>query len=142
MAFQTPYKRNKYEGINFPSSEKRTKSEHQKDCNINEILKKYNVTGVMRVNPEKAKYEDFSKPFDYQEAQNIIIEAEERFQALPADVRKKFDNDPLKMLETIDNATDEELADLGFIEKKASDSAASGGLVPEPPVDVSNPETE
>lgn len=76
--------------------ERRTKSEFLEECDINRIVAKYKKTGVL---PESARaaaaqYGDFSQTPDFMEMQHKIIAANELFAALPAAVRRQFDNDP------------------------------------------------
>ena len=63
-------------------------------------------------------YGDFSSVLEFQQAQNILIEAQDAFDALPASLRKRFDNDPAVMLEFIENPDNREEAEklgLGLI---------------------------
>lgn len=76
--------------------ERRTKQEFAKDCDINLIMARYRKTGVL---PESARaaaarYGDFGQIPDFMEMQERILAANELFAALPAAVRKQFDNDP------------------------------------------------
>lgn len=48
----------------------------------------------------KPKFGDFLGVSDYQTALNQVIEAEEAFDALPAKVRARFDNQPVDFLES------------------------------------------
>lgn len=82
--------------LNCTEEERRTKSEFAADCDINLIMARYRKTGVL---PESSKaaaarYGDFSSVPTFMEMQEKIIAANELFAALPAAVRKQFDNDP------------------------------------------------
>jgi phage internal scaffolding protein len=81
----------------------RTKSEFKESCDINYILKKYLQNGTSPQMKQNPIYGDFSTPIEYQEAQNIIIQATQQFEGLPSDIRNKFANDPSKFLEFTQN---------------------------------------
>ena len=60
----------------------------------------------------------FSAVPDFQEALNIVNEANALFGSLSSDVRKRFDNDPAKFLEFCnDPANGDELVSLGLRER-------------------------
>lgn len=67
----------------------------QKDeSDINVIVKRFGVTGMLPQVPMPPSYEDFTESVsDYRTALDLIREADRSFMALPADVRKRFDND-------------------------------------------------
>lgn len=96
--------------------EGRTKQSMQEECDINKIMKRFTRTGrlpeMIRKNPV---YGDFSSDLDYQESLNIINKANLQFEALPSNVRKRFDNDPKKLLAFVhDPKNIEEMYDLGL----------------------------
>lgn len=87
--------------IKQPSSnpQGRTKQSFKDECDINNIVKKFNKTGqlpeMIKQNPQ---YGDYSSGMDYQEACNLVIKADQQFQALPARVRERFNNDAKQFL--------------------------------------------
>ena len=76
----------------------RAQQHHRDECDINEILRRFGKTGHMPVNTSEALYPDFSDAVDYHTALNQIIASEREFDLLPAIVRKRFDNDPAKLV--------------------------------------------
>lgn len=72
------------------------------ECDINVIMARYQRTGVV---PQiiGGAYEDVSHVTSYHDAWNIILEAQDMFMRLPAQVRKAFDNDPAKLLAAIED---------------------------------------
>jgi phage internal scaffolding protein len=93
--------------------------QHCKDeCDINNILRQFNITGQLPQNPLQPRYGDFSDVVDYHSALNAVIAAETQFEALPAQLRARFENDPAKLIEFLDNEKnkDEAIA-LGLINK-------------------------
>lgn len=112
--------------------DRRTKSEFAQDCDINRIVARYKKTGVL---PESARaaalrYGDFSQIPDFREMQEKIIAAHEVFAALPAEVRKQFDNDPGAFIDASQTREGRELmVKLGLGAEKPADgvSDAPGG---------------
>jgi len=86
--------------------ERRTKSEFHDECDINKIMARYRRTGVLPeyAHQAAAQYGDFSQIPSFAEMQHKIIAANELFGALPAIVRKQFDNDPGQFLEASQTA--------------------------------------
>lgn len=106
-----------------------TKQSDAKDADINNIMKKYVKTGILpQMISADPKYGDFSEAGDYLESIQLVMHAEEQFLALPAHVRKKFDNNPASFLEFVHNPENEaEMIDLGLKEKPAGEAQASQG---------------
>ena len=100
--------------------------QHFKDeCDINTIVARY-PNGVTPYDDRKGTeiYGDFSDAsiFDFREAQNKIIEAEDRFQSLPASVRQRFNNNPALLLDFLsDSSNHAEAVELGLIHERVSD---------------------
>jgi len=72
-----------------------------KECDINSIMAKWQKTGIIEHrNEHQGQYGDYTViTSDYQEALNAVLAADEMFSSLPANVRKKFDNDPGQFIE-------------------------------------------
>lgn len=69
--------------------------QHMKDdCDINILMERYIVTGEIRQLATPPLQGDFTNTQTYQEALNLMIQARQSFEALPAKVRSRFDNDP------------------------------------------------
>ena len=92
--------------------------QHFKDeCDINYILKTFGVEGLA-VNPLQPRYGDFTDVVDYHSALNAVIAAEDEFMALPANIRTRFDNDPAKLIDFLENdANRTEAENLGLVVK-------------------------
>lgn len=71
----------------------------KENCDINVIVKRFGVTGVAPGSVRPLSYENYEDVFDFQSAMNSIRSAEETFAALPADLRRRFANDPQLYLE-------------------------------------------
>jgi len=94
-----------------------TKQSFKDECNINNIVAKFSQTGTCNhVNARNPRYIDCVGVQDYQHALDIVHSAEEQFDALPAKIRAKFDNDPAKLMAYMDDpANAQEAAELGLI---------------------------
>ena len=96
--------------------ETRTEQHHKDATTITNILKQYDKTGLItHVNQAKAEYGDFTQVNEYQESLNMVIRAQNAFDELPSDIRKKFNNDPGEFLEFATNPDNqEEMVTLGL----------------------------
>lgn len=126
--FKSAYDRDPAQGILF--TETSLAQQHFKDeCDVNNILRKYESTGlVTHVANGTPSYGDFSSVLEFQQAQNILIEAQERFDALPASLRKRFDNDPAVMLSFIEDPNNrEEAEELGLVNRQSVEAGEVAG---------------
>lgn len=98
-----------------------TKQSFKDECDINNILKKYETTGSLpSLILENPQYGDYSDVPTYQDALDTVMKAEEQFSALSSKLRDRFDNDPAKFLEFADNPENkEELFELGLTREGA-----------------------
>lgn len=126
MKFQKAYDRPKCslsfldeEGNPLPSM---TQQHMKQETDINHIIKKYDKTGLItHVNNAVAQYGDFTQANEYQEALNRVINAQNSFHALPAEIRKRFFNDPGEFFEfATDPANAEEMYHMGLAEAPQS----------------------
>jgi phage internal scaffolding protein len=92
--------------------------QHMKDeCDINVIIERFGVTGELPNAPVSPQYGDFSGVTDYHSALNIINATMDDFMALPAKLRVRFDHDPVKLLEFLQNDQNrDEAMQLGLID--------------------------
>ena len=92
--------------------------QHFKDeCDINQIVARYESTGVMPSGNTPPLFGDFEKfPTDLLSSRQFFDEAESRFMELPASVRKEFNNSPLELLAALqDSSNRQRFIDLGLI---------------------------
>jgi len=94
--------------------------QHFKDeCDINNILRQFNLTGVLPESPLSPRYGDFTGIGDYHTALNQVIAAEDEFMSLPATLRARFENDPAQLIEFLDKPENlDEAISLGLVENK------------------------
>lgn len=85
------------------------------ETDINEIVRRFGVTGQVPVTVRMPLAEDFVGITDYHSAMNAIRAGDESFQALSPEVRERFDNDPGKFVEfCLDPANKDEAVKLGL----------------------------
>lgn len=112
----------------------RTKQAELKDSDINNIMRKFEKTGLLPVRNGRPMYGDFSHISTYQDALLQIQEANNAFASLPGAVRARFKNDPAAFVAFADDPNNlEELIKMGLV--KRSEEVA----VPKPPVEGSLP---
>jgi len=100
----------------------RTKQEFKKDTDINVIIKKFQTTGIINFRNENEAFYGDIDPLDFQDAMNTVARAGEMFDALPANLRKKFGHDPAAFLEYIQDPNNEaEARSLGLLSPDRSD---------------------
>lgn len=73
------------------------------ECDINNIVRKYEKTGVLPVMTTPGMYMDVSEVGDYREALEKVEVAQGVFGNLPSDVRTAFDNDPAAFLDAVNS---------------------------------------
>lgn len=121
--------------ITHPPS--RTKQSFKDECDINNILKQYKSTGMLRhINEKAAKgtFADLPAPMEYQDALNMVIQAEDAFAALPSKLRDRFNNDPQEFLAfQQDPRNQRELVELGLATMPAGTSSFLDKEPPAPP---------
>lgn len=89
------------------------------ETDINNILRQFNITGILPEAPLSPRYGDFSGIVDYHSALNAVIAAEDGFMALPADLRARFQNDPENLINFLDDESNkDEAIKLGLVDQK------------------------
>lgn len=110
----------------------RTKQSFRDECDINNILRQFNVTGQLPIDGVQPQYGDFSGITDYQSALNAVMEAQDSFLALPAKIRAKFDNDPALFVDfASDEANRDELKAMGLLRQETAQAVVSSPSEPE-----------
>jgi len=111
--------------INHPSRS-RTVQADAAETDMNVIMDKYIKTGLVPQGLAEPFYGDASALPDFMEAQQIIIDARNAFEALPAKLRDRFHNAPENFLAFMeDEANYDEAVALGLLVLKETP--------PEPP---------
>ncbi len=109
----------------------RTKQSFRDECDINNILRQFNVTGQLPLGSVQPQYGDFSGITDYQSALNAVMAAQDSFLALPAKVRARFDNDPAYFVEFASNeANKDEMRALGLLSQETAKAVVTSPSEP------------
>ncbi|WNK14285.1 MAG: internal scaffolding protein [Microvirus sp.] len=99
----------------------------KEECDINHIMEQYQATGIIdHVNlltPQWGEVPDY----DYHMAENLLIEARDKFGALPSNVRERFHNSPLELMEFLQS------------EENRSEGEKLGLIAPRLPIQVEAP---
>lgn len=72
----------------------RTLQSQAQDADINVILKRFGVTGQLPQSARLPTFQDFEGIFDFRTALDAVREAEASFMSIPADIRRRFGDDP------------------------------------------------
>lgn len=87
------------------------------EADINTILERFGRTGEVIVPVRVPEFGDFTEVADYHTAMNMIIEAQSAFDALPARIRKEFENDPGRFVDFVmDESNRDKAVEMGLIE--------------------------
>lgn len=79
-----------------------------KECDINEIVRRFGITAELPPSQFPASYGDFSSIGSYHLAMTSVVEAQQLFGQLPASVRDRFRNDPGELLDALASAGEQE----------------------------------
>ena len=114
-----------------------TKQSFKAECDINNILKQYRVTGQIAhisANARQGAYEDLPDPVDFQDAMNLVLEAQNSFASLPSKTRDRFGNDPAEFLAFMsDPANASEIEALGLTTPRPAPEVPPPPPTPETP---------
>lgn len=110
----------------------KTQQHFKKECDINSILKSFDRTGILsHVNNKTPLYGDYSEVPDYLTANMIVEESKRKFASLPAFIRERFDNDPAKLVQFVeDDSNYDEAVKLGIIAGKGDKGKPDTVVVP------------
>lgn len=71
-----------------------TKTSFAEELDVNNVIKKYNKTGILqKAHDFEGVYGEFHS-YDLREAIEMVNKAQDLFLEIPSDVRRKFNNDP------------------------------------------------
>lgn len=85
------------------------------ETDINTIVERFGLTGQLPTGVVVPAYADFENVVDFRSALDVVVSGREAFMEMPADVRKRFANDPALFLEFVhDPANYDEAVKLGI----------------------------
>lgn len=90
----------------------------QEQSDVNTIIKRYQKTGHWPAK-QTGQYMDLSETPDLHTAMDIVTKAQQAFNELPAELRKRFGNSPIELVNYLQDPTnDQEAIKLGLKEKR------------------------
>lgn len=93
-----------------------TRQSEALDCDINEIVRRFGLTGQLPDNFVPPQYGDFTDIGDYRAALQAVRDAGESFMEMPAELRARFQNDPANLIDFLaDEANRSEAEKLGLV---------------------------
>lgn len=107
-------------GLVCPPEEGKTQQSAKSETDINEIVRRFGLTGKVPVTARAPLEGDFTGVTDFQSAMQAVRDAERGFAEFPASIRSRFRNDPQAMLVFLNDPKNE-------------DEARKLGLVKSPP---------
>ena len=98
--------------------ESMAQQQFKEESDINEIVRRFGLTGEMPQDFRMPQYGDFTGVSDFHSAVNMVLAAEDEFMRLPAEMRSRFGNDPGQLLDFLnDERNRDEAVKLGLIAK-------------------------
>lgn len=112
--------------ITFDPDEDRCEQSHKAACDVNNIMSKFQKTGVIdHLRKHGGQYADVPST-DFREAMEVITTAESMFAELPSQARKRFNNDPAEFLEFVqDPENQNDLHVLGLLDPNYEPKSAA-----------------
>lgn len=129
MEFITAYGLKRKVGVDCSVVPSMTKQSFKDECDVNNIMARFERTGVLDfVNEHEARYGD-ATALDYQVAMQTVALANSMFEDMPAKLRAEFRNDPAEFLAFIENPANlEKSYEMGLRKRKEAPVAASPAL--------------
>lgn len=86
-----------------------TQQHFTEEVDINVIVRRFGLTGQLPQAVSAGVYGDFTGISDFDSALETIERTRERFMALPAELRERFDNDPAVLVRYAETMSEQEL---------------------------------
>lgn len=107
-------------GLDCSRDKGRTQQSFAEEVDINTIVKRFKLTGELPENVPMILQGDFTNVVDFRSAMDMVVQAREAFDAMPAEVRTRFHNDPQEMLDfSSDAANLDEAIKLGLVREES-----------------------
>lgn len=87
--------------------ETKTQQHQKQEADINEIVRRFGVTGKLPAAPLPPSLEEFGETFDFMSAMNQLNAAKQAFMALPAEIRNAYNNNPHQYVAHVDSMLNE-----------------------------------
>lgn len=118
----------------------RTKQAFKEECDINTIISRFLKTGVLNFAAKnEPRYGDVTG-IEFQSAMLKVAQAQSLFNELPAALRNRFENEPAKFLDFVqDEKNREEAVTLGLLQPKAPAATPPATTAPATSVEAPKP---
>ncbi|AXH78055.1 MAG: internal scaffolding protein [Microviridae sp.] len=101
----------------------RTQQHLKDECDINVLVQRFVVTGEIPALTMPPLQGDFTDAPTYQDALNLMVQANRSFMQQPAEVRARFMNDPAQFVDYVSNPDNRQgVRELGLWSKEANDA--------------------
>lgn len=113
-----------------------TDQSFKEQADANSVIKKYAKTGIWP-QPRQGQYQDLSEIPDLLQALQTVTQAQQSFEALPSEIRKRFGNSPTNLVEFLqDSQNDEEAIKLNLKQRIKADTTTIQTTTPAPQIPV------
>lgn len=103
-----------------------TQQQFAEDADINEIVRRFGLTGQLPNDLRMPEYGDFTNIGDFHTAMNTVRAAEEEFMRVPATIRARFAHDPQQLMAFLaDENNRDEAVKLGLVKAMAQSAPAT-----------------
>lgn len=117
-------------GLACDPDEQVTQVQFAKDCDINEIVRRFGLTGQLPVSAKIPLSGEFAEVSDFHTAMNLVVQAESEFMKLPGEVRARFQHDVGALMAFLEDPSNrEEAVKLGLVTAPA-EVARDGSALP------------
>jgi len=100
-----------------------TQQQYKNDCDVNLIIAKYEQTGTLHHvdNAKRGVYMDLTQAPSFEESLKVVMQAQNAFDEIPAQIRQRFGHDPQQFIDFLaDEANTEEAIKLGLRSRPTS----------------------
>lgn len=87
----------------FQDATSRTQQHMKNDVDINTLLRRYNAGHPFPMPDQQGLYGDFSNVTSFAQAAELVTRARDQFTRLPANIRKRFHQNPSELLDFAGN---------------------------------------
>lgn len=129
--------------LTFDPDSSRTHQQFKKDCDINHIMARYVKTGVINNVNIKAPQYGIVPSVTFQEAMLLVANAQDTFDALPAEIRKEFGHDPGAFMDfVLDPENGDQLVEMGLAAPREPEPSPAQPEPSTPPAEQNTPPSE
>lgn len=112
LKFYTRFDRPEKDFGQEAGGESLTRQSEAEACDINKIMERFDRTGQLPISMKPHPQYGDARIIDFQTAKQIVIDAQEAFNELPAKARVHFNHDPQNLLNALVDVTEAKAAEL------------------------------